>query len=351
MVLLALVAIVAGLRAASPVLIPVVVGVALATLLWPVQKRLSRAAPRVVAFLCCVLLVLAGLAAGLGLVWLSLDALGEQAPRFTERLEQARESLRSALASRGIPAGDVLGGSDVPSGTGGAGGEQPSEAQSGAGAQQESASQQGSDGTLNGQAASWVGSVIRTLVSGSALLGLAIAFFALGLWEVGDFQRRLRHDLGSGGQRAFAIAERIAHEFRRFAGVKTVTSAITGISTGIATWLLGVEHPWIWGLAAFALEYLPTIGSFIAIFPPVLYSLVQFDGLLRPVIVLVTIGALQLILGNYVDPKIEGRFLSLSPAVVLLAIVFWGWVWGVAGALLGVPITLAIVIEIGRAHV
>lgn len=312
LILLATVVGILFLRAASAVLIPVVVGVAFVTLLWPVQVRLTRKLSLVAAYLSCLLLLLATVALGASLVWRSFDVLNDQAPRFAERLAELREAVREIVPSA-LPTRDA----GVPSGV---------------------------EGSLDAQSANLVSGTLRMLASGSTMLGLAIAFFALGLWEVSDFQRRLREDLGAAGARTYSLLASMAHEFRRFVVIKSVTSAITGICTGIATWLLGVDHPWVWGLAAFALEYLPTIGSFIAVFPPVLYALVQFDGFLRPAIVLLTIGALQLVLGNYVDPKIEGRFLAMSPAVVLLAIVFWGWVWGVAGALLGVPMTLAIII-------
>ena len=89
---------------------------------------------------------------------------------------------------------------------------------------------------------------------------------------------------------------------------------------------------------------MPTIGSVLAVVPPVAYAFVQFDNLARPLAALGVLTVAQLFLGNYVDPRIEGRLLSLSPLVVLLAIVFWAWMWGAPGSLLGVPIVVAVTV-------
>jgi predicted PurR-regulated permease PerM len=107
---------------------------------------------------------------------------------------------------------------------------------------------------------------------------------------------------------------------------------------------MGLDFAFVWGVLAFLLNYIPTIGSAVAVIPPTLFSLVQFDSLGRPLAVLLGMVLLQIVFGNYVDPLIEGRLLALSPMVVLASVVFWGWVWGVPGALLGVPITIGIVI-------
>jgi predicted PurR-regulated permease PerM len=78
--------------------------------------------------------------------------------------------------------------------------------------------------------------------------------------------------------------------------------------------------------------------------PPTLYAVLQFEGLAQPVIVATGIGIIQAVMGNFVDPKIEGRVLAISPVVVLVALVFWGWIWGVTGAFLSIPIMAAIII-------
>jgi predicted PurR-regulated permease PerM len=134
-----------------------------------------------------------------------------------------------------------------------------------------------------------------------------------------------------------------AAAFRRYAWVKTLTSAITGAATAGAAYALGLPLAWVWGFLAFLLEYVPSVGSALAVLPPTVMAFAD-GGPSRAATTFLVIGALQLVLGNVVDPKLEGRFMAVSPFVVLLAIVVWGWLWGPVGALLAVPMTVAAVI-------
>jgi predicted PurR-regulated permease PerM len=134
-----------------------------------------------------------------------------------------------------------------------------------------------------------------------------------------------------------------AVSFRRYAWVKTITSLITGLATFLLALAFGLPLAWVWGFLAFLLEYVPSVGSLIAVFPPTLMALAS-GGAGRAGAVLVSFTVMQIILGNVVDPKIEGRLMSISPFGVLLSIVFWGWMWGAVGALLAVPLTVGVVI-------
>ncbi len=125
--------------------------------------------------------------------------------------------------------------------------------------------------------------------------------------------------------------------------VKTLTSAITGVATWLAALAFGLPLAWVWGFLAFLLEYIPSVGSALAVIPPTLMALAE-GGMPKAAAVLLVIGGLQVFFGNVVDPRLEGKLMSLSPFGVLLSIVFWGWLWGPAGALLAVPLTVAAVI-------
>ena len=125
---------------------------------------------------------------------------------------------------------------------------------------------------------------------------------------------------------------------------RTVVAILQGVSAWLVALLLGLDFALVWGLIAALLNFIPSVGSVLAVIPPTLFATVQFDGWARPLGVLAAMAPLQIVLGYFVDPKIEGRFLRLSPLFVLFSIVFWGWLWGVAGALLGVPIMVALVI-------
>jgi AI-2 transport protein TqsA len=104
----------------------------------------------------------------------------------------------------------------------------------------------------------------------------------------------------------------------------------------------------VWGFLAFLLEYVPSVGSLLAVIPPTLMALAEGGGMGRAAAVLASFTVMQVILGNVIDPKIEGRLMSISPFGVLLSILFWGWLWGAVGALLAVPLTVAVVIVCRR---
>jgi predicted PurR-regulated permease PerM len=193
-----------------------------------------------------------------------------------------------------------------------------------------------------------VGGVVRRvtgpLVEGLGGLLLALAFCALGLAEAGAARRRLVRAVPDRATPAVlhAVDEAVA-AFRRYAWVKTLTSAITGATTALAALALGLPLAWVWGFLTFLFEYVPSVGSVLAVIPPTLMALAD-GGPARAAVTFAVIGTLQMILGNIVDPKLEGRFMDVSPFVVLLAIVVWGWLWGPVGALLAVPMTVATVI-------
>jgi predicted PurR-regulated permease PerM len=174
---------------------------------------------------------------------------------------------------------------------------------------------------------------------------LVIAFLVFGLLEATDFQAKLNALLPR--QRAetwFEAIHTITNDFQRYIVVRTVIGLITGVLITLFCWIIGLDFAIIWGLSNFLLNYIPTLGSIIAVVPPVLFGLVQFESIPMALLVLLGVGGVQFIMGQYIDPLLQGKYLALSPLVVLLSVTFWGWLWGIAGAFIGVPLTIGIVI-------
>jgi predicted PurR-regulated permease PerM len=121
--------------------------------------------------------------------------------------------------------------------------------------------------------------------------------------------------------------------------VKTGTSALTGLIVALLCWSCGVDLPVLWGLLAFLLNYIPNIGSVIAAVPPVLLALVQHGP---GVAMGVAAGylAVNFTVGNMLEPRLMGRALGLSPLVVFLSMLVWGWMLGPVGALFSAPLTM-----------
>jgi predicted PurR-regulated permease PerM len=127
----------------------------------------------------------------------------------------------------------------------------------------------------------------------------------------------------------------------RYLGIKTVVSIATGLAAGLLTWALGLDFPLLWAMLAFLLNYVPNIGSIIAAVPAVLMALVQLGpgGASATAIGFI---AINMIFGNMIEPRLMGYGVGISPLIVFIGLVFWGWVFGPVGLLLSVPLTMTL---------
>ena len=127
----------------------------------------------------------------------------------------------------------------------------------------------------------------------------------------------------------------------RYLGIKTIVSMATGLCAGVLTWSIGVDFPLLWAMLAFLLNYIPTIGSIIAAVPAVLLALVQL-GPGEAGATAIGFAAINVIFGNLVEPRLMGYGVGISPLIVFVGLVFWGWVFGPVGMLLSVPLTMTL---------
>jgi predicted PurR-regulated permease PerM len=142
----------------------------------------------------------------------------------------------------------------------------------------------------------------------------------------------------------------ISKQIGQYLVVKVAISGTTGVLVWLTLLLLKVEFALTWGALAFFLNFIPSIGSIIASIPPILLAIVQYypstpeagSWMLVPILTAVVLLLIQMTMGNVIEPKIMGDSLNLSPVVILLSLVFFGWMWGMVGALLSVPIAAAI---------
>ncbi len=144
------------------------------------------------------------------------------------------------------------------------------------------------------------------------------------------------------------IMASISKQIGRYLVVKVAISGVTGVLVWLALTLLKVEFALTWGALAFFLNFIPNIGSIVASIPPILLAIVQYyPSAWTPVFTAVALLLIQMVMGNVIEPKIMGDSLNLSPVVILLSLVFFGWMWGMVGALLSVPFaaTIKIVCE------
>lgn len=173
------------------------------------------------------------------------------------------------------------------------------------------------------------------VLSNSFLILLTVIFI---LAEANSFPAKLRHVLRD-PERSMPLFTKFAENVNRYIAIKSSVSLATGLAVALWLALLGVDFPVLWGLLAFLLNFVPAIGSIIAAIPAVLLALVQL-GPGHALAAAAGYAAVNVAMGNVVEPRFMGRELGLSTLVVFLSLVFWGWVLGPVGMLLSVPLTM-----------
>ncbi len=166
---------------------------------------------------------------------------------------------------------------------------------------------------------------------------LTVAFILIEASEISD---KLKRGLNNSKKSIKELSE-IAGSLNRYIALKSVFSLLTGILVAIWMMILGVDFALLWGFIAFLLNYIPTIGSIIAAVPAVLLALVQL-GVGPAMLVAAGFLAINMLVGNILEPRIMGKGLGLSPLIVFLSMVFWGWVLGPVGMFLSAPLTMIV---------
>ena len=184
---------------------------------------------------------------------------------------------------------------------------------------------------------------LTELFGNAFMVVLYILFLFL---EESVFRNKLRHIFI--GEKSFneaiSVLEKINTSTSSYIVLKTIISLITGVASYIALLFIGIDTPIFWAFLIFLMNFIPTIGSLIGTLFPAIIALLQFGDVLHFTLVLVIVGIIQIIIGNFVEPKMMGNTLNLSPLVVILALSFWGAIWGITGMVLSVIITVILVI-------
>lgn len=206
-------------------------------------------------------------------------------------------------------------------------------------------SQVGIQQALQASALSLSGNLLSFLKN-LILVALFAIFFLLDLRFLRAKLDIMMGDANKG--RATRMFANIIEQITRYISVKFYISLATGFLVFIGTLAIGLDFPIIWAFIAFILNFIPNFGSIISGFITSLFALLQFWPNPGPIIFTVILMiAVNFVLGNFIEPRIQGRQLGLSPFVIIVALSFWGWLWGFTGLVLGVPmmVILKIVCE------
>ncbi len=194
------------------------------------------------------------------------------------------------------------------------------------------------------------GSILQSIFSSlSGLVGstfMILIYLLFVFLEANSFSAKIRALCSSDEQYASVkgMLERIEQSITHYIGLKTLVSVITGVLSYIVLLVVGVDSPVFWAFLIFLLNYIPTIGSLVGTVFPAIFSLLQFGHFQPFFVILIFVGAIQVLVGNVLEPKLMGNSLNISALVTILSLSFWGAIWGITGMFLSVPITVMMVI-------
>jgi predicted PurR-regulated permease PerM len=306
--ILAVIAIFVALSAASSVFAPVACAIFIIAIVWPMQWRLQLHMPRLMALAIVIAVTVIVFVTFALLVSWGFGRIGRTAIAEAGRFQSLYGQMTAWLEGHGIVlAGMWAENFDVR----------------------------------------WL---IRTMQGITARLNTTITFWLvvivyviLGLLEVHDVRRKLEAMRDRTAARILLDGSTIvAAKFRHYMLIRTVMSLATGAMVWALAAVSGLQLAAEWGVIAFTLNYIPFIGPFIATVFPTLYALAQFESWQGALVVFACLNIIQFVIGSYIEPRVAGNALAISPFLVLFSVFFWTYLWGFFGAFIGVPIAIAV---------
>ena len=306
----AFVIVVSGLKMASSMVVPFLFAVFIAMIVSPLLAWLKqRQVPGSIAILLIIsLILLIGLILG-AVIGSSVESFRQDIPVYSAKLGEMSAAIQQWLAQQGI-AIDAA---------------------------------QWQNSFDPSAVMRWVGSTLASfgnVMTNSVLILLTVIFILAENTSFGDKLRMARGD-----QNTQSWLAEFSSSIHGYLAIKSAISAVTGVLIYIWLTILGIDYAVLWGLIAFLLNFVPTVGSFIAAVPAVLLALVQL-GLGSAGLTLLGFVVVNFVMGSAIEPRWMGKGLNLSPLVVFVSLVFWGWVLGPVGMLLSIPLTIMVKIAL-----
>jgi AI-2 transport protein TqsA len=307
-VIIAVILLAAAARQAGAVFAPLALALFIIAIVWPLQKRLQAKIPQLLALAATIVGTIAVCLAFTSLAAWGFGRVGRSLTADAARYQALYETTMTWLEGHGVSVAALW-------------------------------AQHFNVRWLLGTTQQIAGRVTSTL----SFWLIAVVYVVLGLLEVEDIRRRI--ELLDNRELARVLLDgstATAARFRRYLLVRTQMSAMTGLLVGVFAWITGLQFAVEWGAIAFTLNYIPFIGPFIATLFPTLLAMTQFDSWQAVLGVFVCLNIIQFVVGSYIEPRVAGNMLSISPLFVLFAIFFWTFLWGIFGTFIGVPIALAV---------
>ena len=299
----------AALYLGGSIFAPVAFSIFAIAIVWPLQSALQRKAPKLVALLLTVVVTLTVLTLlALGIAW-GTSQIGHWFLGNLDRFQLIYTSSNKWLEEHGIFLTEML---------------------------------------VERFDAAWLvrfGQQVAARLN--SLIGFALLVFAftiLGIVEIEQLEARVKKLEGQySNLRLSAAAGQIAKLFRKYILIRSLASILTGFATFCFAWLVGLELAPAWGMISFVLNYIPFLGPLVAVVLATLFAAAQFETLHMVLIVLAGLSTIQFSIGSYIEPRLAGATLAISPFLVLFAVFFWSLLWGIPGAFIGVPMVIALI--------
>lgn len=300
------VALLAGMRAAAPILGPVMIALII-TIAWsPSSAWLrNRGWKPGIAALTGILLGVIGMALFVALVWSSLVQLQDNLPGYLPKATALQKTIVERLAALPFDTTRILSGETL------------------------------NPGRLIGYALQF----IKTLTATAGNLFVLVLLMAFMMLEANRYPAKLRGALAS-SPGALIQFDRFAEAMRSYVVINSVFGLIAAALNTVLLLALGVDFAILWGVVSFLLSFVPNIGFAIALVPPALLALVQF-GFARAIGVVAGYAVINFLVDNIVKPRFVGASLDLNALVVVISLLFWGWLLGPIGALTAIPLSIA----------
>ena len=299
--------VIAGAKIASGLIVPILTAVFIALLCLPVSRRLQRwGMPPTIATITVIIGVVLVLVILSAVVANSVSDLSSSLAAYQERADGLLKAGTAWLAEMGVDASEV----------------------------------QLSDLVDTKALTGFASSTLQGILAAFSNLFLILIIMIFLLFEAVGLPDKLRRALG-GPDADISDYTHVSGQLYEYLHIKTALSIVTGVLVGFFTGVVGLDFPVFWGLLAFIFNFVPNVGSILASIPPILLALVT-NGLGSAALVAGGYLAINTVIGNIIEPKIMGRRLGLSPAVVILSLFFWNWVLGPVGMLLSLPLTMVV---------
>lgn len=301
---------IAALRASYPVTMPLAISALVIAAVWPVKLWLGRFLPPALSYLGAIALLLVVLACFVAAVYFSIAQIVRAFAENGDRLAQAYRPIEGWLAQWGLSFDAVQG-----------------------------------HRRLIGFGQSLLSNAYTTLV----YLGFIVLLVIFGLPQVAAWRSKIEAEFTARNrQELIGTVDAIAEKVRRYLGVTTATSVLTGVASAVWALATGLDIALLWGVLNFLLNFIPIIGNAMGTVLPVLYAVLQFQDWTMPAIVFAGFAVIQIGVSNFIYPWLQGRSMALSPLAIVVALALWTWIWGISGALIAIPLTMTLTVICGH---